>query len=198
MKLLHLLLGDAYAGRITQESGRLELTYDEEWRSHPAAFPLSTSMPLVVRSHPDEKLRPFLMGLLPDDPAVRRRWATRFGASANNPFSLLSHVGEECPGACRFVTTERLDAVLAGESDGVHWLDDDELEARVLHLEQDRAAWISDSDPGYFSLAGAQAKFAVRREGGRWGIPTGGRATSHIVKPAIPGFPGILENELST
>ncbi len=47
------------------------------------------------------------------------------------------------------------------------------------------------------SLPGAQAKTAFywdeRKK--RWGIPGGRTPTTHIIKPCIPGFDGLVENE---
>lgn len=197
--VLHLLLGHAYAGRIEQQDGRLRLIYDEDWRQDPRAYPLSTGMPLVLPEHDDARVRPFLAGLLPDDPEVRRRWGRSFGVSGNNPFALLAHVGEDCPGACRFVREDRLEAATSGHDDGVEWLSEIELADRIAEIEADRTRWYPARHAGYFSLAGAQAKFALLQgNDGRWGIPHGRVATSHIVKPAIPGLPGILENERDT
>lgn len=198
-EVLHLLLGKDVAGRIEHRGGRLTLRYEREWQHAPRAYPLSTSMPLVLSEHPDEVVRPFLQGLLPDDPEVRRRWGRRFGVSANNPFSLLTHVGEDCPGACRFVRDDRLRTVTEGTDDRVEWLSDDDMELRIAELEADRADWLPERHGGYFSLAGAQSKFAaLRTPDGRWGIPHGNLATSHIIKPAMTGLPGILENERDT
>lgn len=198
-EVLHLLLGQDVAGRIEQQDGRLTLRYETEWQRAPLAYPLSTAMPLVLTEHRDEAVRPFLQGLLPDDPEVRRRWGRRFGVSGNNPFSILSHVGEDCAGACRFVREERLRTVAEGTDDRVEWLSDDDMETRIAELEADRTDWLLARHGGYFSLAGAQAKFAVlQAPDGRWGIPHGLVATSHIIKPAIPGLPGILENEQDT
>ncbi len=198
-EVLHLLFGDDYGGRIEQQNGRVRLIYDEGWRRNPRAYPLSTRMPLVLPEHGDDALRPFLQGLLPDDPEVRRRWGRDFGVSGNNAFALLAHVGEDCPGACRFVREDRLDAATLGDDDRIDWLAESALEERVAEIEADRSRWYPPRHRGYFSLAGAQAKFALLRgEDGRWGIPQGRIPTSHIVKPAIPGLPGILENERDT
>ncbi|MCW6005228.1 HipA N-terminal domain-containing protein [Micromonospora sp. CPCC 205371] len=43
--------------------GRLSLEYDEQWRVARDATPLSLSMPLVRRTHPDAVVRPFLWGV---------------------------------------------------------------------------------------------------------------------------------------
>jgi serine/threonine-protein kinase HipA len=47
------------------------------------------------------------------------------------------------------------------------------------------------------SLPGAQAKTAFYRDPqtGRWGVPGGRTPTTHIIKPCIPGFDGLVENE---
>ncbi|MGH8860623.1 MAG: HipA domain-containing protein [Jatrophihabitantaceae bacterium] len=43
--------------------------------------------------------------------------------------------------------------------------------------------------PGEFSLAGQQSKFALYRSvDGKWGLPAGRQATTHIFKPALPNL----------
>jgi serine/threonine-protein kinase HipA len=44
------------------------------------------------------------------------------------------------------------------------------------------------SEHGQWSLAGAQAKLALAYSDGQWGVPYGSIPTTHILKPAIPGF----------
>ena len=50
---------------------------------------------------------------------------------------------------------------------------------------------------GKMSLPGAQAKtaFCWDEQHNRWGVPSGRAPTTHIIKPAIPGFDGLVENE---
>ena len=63
------------------------------------------------------------------------------------------------------------------------------MAARLAELRQDPTAWLGGDFTGRFSLAGAQAKTALyRHSDGRWGLPVGAAATSHILKPAIAGF----------
>ena len=51
-------------------------------------------------------------------------------------------------------------------------------------------------DPGVrLSLAGAQAKVAVRIEGGEVSVPLGGAPSTHILKPAVERFGGLVSNE---
>jgi serine/threonine-protein kinase HipA len=191
---LVVLLDDRVAGTVTRLSGgRLRFDYDEEYRASASSTPVSVSMPTSVRSHPDGTVSPWLWGLLPDNDAVLRRWARDFHASTS-PFSLLSTpIGHDCAGAVRFATPDAVDNVLArpgspsGE-DAVAWLTEEEVAQRLRDLREDTTAWLGRDFTGQFSLAGAQAKTALLNLNGRWGVPSGATATSHIFKPAVAGF----------
>ena len=188
-------LGETIVGNIEQTRNELRLTYEDAWRQSPASYPLSLSMPLVQAEHQDEVVRPWLEGLLPDSEVVLRSWAREFGASARNPFSLLSHVGEDLPGAVQLLRPDRVDTV-AGRGGTVRWLTEEELEERLRGLVDNHAAWRVQGDTGYFSLAGAQPKTALLFDEGRWGVPSGSIPTTHVFKPpAAEGLDGLAENE---
>lgn len=182
--LLVLLNGD-HIGDLTQDRhGQMAFTYDEAWRRRPDATPLSLSMPLSRGEHGNVTVDAYLRGLLPDNENVLRRWGRRFNVSPNSPFALLSNVGEDVAGAAQFIKPDRLDAATApGELD---YVDDAYIADRLRVLRGDRAAWDDIRSPGMFSLAGAQAKFALYQgPDGRWAIPTGRKATTHIFKPPL-------------
>jgi serine/threonine-protein kinase HipA len=185
---LAVLLDDAVAGSITRlDQGRLRFDYDDEYRQRSAATPLSVSMPPSIRSHPDSDISPWLWGLLPDNERVLARWARDFQVPAK-PFSLLSTpIGHDCAGAVRFASVGEALQVLA-KPGKVTWLTDEEVAQRLRELRQDTTAWLGREFTGQFSLAGAQAKTALLLKDGRWGVPTGSAATSHILKPAVQGF----------
>jgi serine/threonine-protein kinase HipA len=186
---LVVILDDAIAGTITRSpGGRLRFDYDDEYRNRSGATPLSTSMPILVRSHPDAAIRPWLWGLLPDNQAVLNRWAREFHASASSPFSLLATpVGHDCPGAVRFALPSALEEVME-RTGHVRWLTEHEVAQRLRDLREDATAWLGREFAGQFSLAGAQAKTALLHRDGRWGVPSGSTATSHILKPAVAGL----------
>lgn len=178
------LLGGRAVGEVVQSRGKLELRYDSTWTRDSTAYPISVSMPLARDVHPDEVVHPWLEGLLPDSDVVLRSWARQFGASARNPFSLLTHVGEDLPGAVQLLTPERAKA--SAESDGtIMWLDEADIGERLRGLIENQAAWRSAGDTGYFSLAGAQPKTALLFREGRWGVPSGRIPTTHILKPPV-------------
>lgn len=176
------MLSGVRAGTLTQDRhGRSHFVYDGLYRHNESATPLSTAMPLGAAEHRGKALNAYLAGLLPDNRDVLERWGGRFGVSARNPFALLEHVGEDCAGAVQFVRPDRLDQLEPG---GVRWIDAETLGERIRQLRADPTSWLGPDDrSGQFSLAGAQAKFAILREGDRWGDPYGAVPTSHIVKP---------------
>lgn len=185
---LAVLLDDAVAGSIIRlNQGRLRFDYDDEYRQRRAATPLSVSMPPSIRSHPDSDISPWLWGLLPDNDRVLARWARDFQVAAK-PFSLLSTpIGHDCAGAVRFAPVEEALQILARPG-AVTWLTEEDVAQRLRELRQDTTAWLGREFTGQFSLAGAQAKTALLLKDGRWGVPSGSAATSHILKPAVQGF----------
>jgi serine/threonine-protein kinase HipA len=190
-EVLVVLMQNDIAGHLSRQSdGQLLFVYTDAYRSLSSTTPLSVSIPLETKSYEGPILSPWLSNLLPDSEAVLRRWARTFQVSASSPFSLLSTpVGEDCAGAVRFVRPDRLEAALNTTGD-VAWLDEKDLAARLRDLRADATAWLGVDTTAQFSLAGAQAKTAFLQRDGRWGVPAGGVATSHIFKPAITGLDG--------
>jgi serine/threonine-protein kinase HipA len=186
---LSVLIGDSLAGTLTRlAGGRLRFDYDEDYRAKREATPLSVSMPTALRAHLDAEIRPWLWGVLPDNQAVLERWARNFHVSASSPFTLLATpVGHDCAGAARFIAPEEIDEII-GRPGTVTWLTDAQLAQRLRELREDTTTWLGREFNGQFSLAGAQAKTALLYEDGRWGVPSGAAATSHILKPSVAGL----------
>jgi len=186
---LVVVLDDTIAGTLTRlANGRLRFDYDDEYRVAQSATPLSVSMPTAIRSHSDAQIGPWLWGLLPDNQAVLERWARDFHTSASSPFSLLATpVGHDCAGAVRFAAPDGLGEIIDNPG-AVTWLTDEQVAQRLRDLRKDTTAWLGRDFTGQFSLAGAQAKTALLYEDGRWGVPSGSAATSHILKPAVAGL----------
>ena len=189
---LLVLLDGRPIGVLTQRvrTGEVRFEYDDAWRLDEAAIPLSLALPLVRRSYAHEPVVRLLHGYLPDRRETREELAKAHQVSAEDPFALLSIVGEDCPGAVQFVRPERLSVLTSGTADTVTWLTDRELAERLRLLRTPGAPGRLQGDAGYFSLAGAQPKVALfreHREHGRWGIPAGRLPTTHILKPPLGG-----------
>jgi serine/threonine-protein kinase HipA len=195
-KELVVLFEDDRIGRLARDArGKLSFAYDEAWRNDPDAYPLSVSMPLAAREHAGRAVEAYVWGLLPDNDIILDGWGKRFQVSPRNPFALLTHVGQDCPGAVRFVVPERLDAVARRRTGSIDWLTEREVANRLRALQADASAWREIGDMGQFSLGGAQPKTALYFDGKRWGIPSGRLPTTHILKPGSPDLSGHAENE---
>jgi serine/threonine-protein kinase HipA len=195
---LLILIEGTLAGRVhTDKSGRLSLSYEEAWRASAQGYSLSASMPLADVTYPHRSVWPYLWNLLPENPNVLQRWAQQYHVSAGNPFKLLAYVGADVPGAAQFIPPDQLAAIQAEQHPTIEWISIDELRDRLSQLRADISAVRRPGDVGKMSLPGAQAKTAFYRDPKthRWGVPGGRTPTTHIIKPCIPGFDGLVENE---
>ena len=183
-------------GTLTKlKNAAVEFTYEDAYRLHPQATPLSTNISLLEARHHGQAVTNWLWGLLPDSEPVLQRWGREFSVSTGSVFGLLSTpIGEDCPGAFTFVKPERVDALLRQEQE-VQWLNEKDVANIVRELKIDATAWLGNDHSGRFSLAGAQAKTALLWDGSKWGRPLGHTATTHIFKPAIKGLDGHDLNE---
>lgn len=195
-KELVALAGSREVGRVHRDShGKLSFAYEDEWRGDPEAFPISVSMPLALAEHGNAKIDPYLWGLLPDNEQILDKWGRKYHVSARNAFGLVSHVGEDSPGAVQFVLPERVERIKRSSPADVQWLSEGMIAERLKALRADHGAWRLPNDTGQFSLAGAQPKTALLFVNGRWGLPSGRVPTTHILKPPTGEFDGHAENE---
>jgi serine/threonine-protein kinase HipA len=196
-KHLHVLMGGIMIGRLEQSAnGSLSFEYNDRWLAATRQqIPLSLSLPLASKKHSGKTIENYLWNLLPDSDDTLKAWGRAYDVSSNSAFALLSKVGEDCAGAVQFVTDEWMEAndKLPGD---VEWIDTAEVAKRIKRLREERT-WTGrrPGDKGHFSLAGAQPKMALLLDGRRWGVPSGRRATTHILKPPMPHLNGTTENE---
>ncbi len=187
---LFVYLNDTRIGSLNRlKGGKLRFAYGHDYE---AGIPLSYSMPVAGRIHEDAKVRPFLWNLLPDNTRLLAAWGRQYQVDPGSAFALLKEIGDDCAGAVRFVNPERTDDAQRG---GLAPISEPEIGKRLSQLESDPAAARSLTDEGRFSLAGAQAKIALRLDGDSWYIPWGREPTTHILKPPRSDFAGHAENE---
>ena len=198
MSELAVLIEDDLVARIrTSKAGRLSLDYEPGWRNSPSGYSLSVSMPLAEITYSHKAVSPYLWNLLPENLNILQRWGQQFHVSATSPFKLLGFVGADVPGAAQFLLPDALKAIQSQKTPTIDWISLDELAQRLAQLRADVAAVRRPGDKGKMSLPGAQAKtaFCWDERHRRWGVPSGRAPTTHIFKPAIPGFDGLVENE---
>ena len=182
---LDVRLGGIQVGTVAHHDGQPHLLYTDEHIAASRVEPVSLSMPRRAVPQP---ARHWLDGLLPDSISVRRKWAARHGAQNATPAALLATpIGLDCAGAVQFAPAG--DAWPDRRDSGVDWVEANEIAEWIARAQDDWDDWDGPRGNGQFSLGGAQAKCAVRFENGRWGLPFGDEATTHILKPGVAGLP---------
>ena len=194
MTALSVVMSGRLAGLVTAGGSAASATagfeYDPEYLASPDATPVSVSVPLQPGRH---EVGVWLDGLLSDNHLVRQRWQTEHHTPSARAIDLLaSAVGRDCAGAVQFCPTDQLDAMLA-RGGGLRELSERRVASMIATLRTDETAWSQGAADAAFSLAGAQAKTALRYEQDRWWQPYGDSPTTHILKPGIERFP---DNEI--
>ena len=197
---LDVLLNRVVVGHLTPIPGShlYRLRYSDAWLRDPRAYPVSLALPLAAPEYEGLAVRHWLRGLLPDNEARLREIEAEFGVSRDDPYAMLAHVGEDCVGAVQFAAPERAAEIASGAAAaGVEWLDEASLETLLREVAARSSPDRRVMHTGQFSLPGALGKVALvwDEAGSRWGRPSGRRASTHILKPPLPGVAGHNENE---
>ena len=189
-RILDVYLHLERVGSLTQDKhGEVIFEYDELYAAKPTARPLSRSLPLNKRRFNRRECRPFFAGVLPEE-AKREIIARNLGLSAKNDFALLEQIGGECAGAVTFLPKG---TSLPDHENSYRPLNEGEL-AGILRTLPKRPLMAGDAGIR-LSLAGAQDKIAVRLEGDAISLPLNGSPSTHILKPQIERFEGVVSNE---
>jgi serine/threonine-protein kinase HipA len=190
---LNVFLNSRFVGRLQRDtSGAIDFRYDPKFLAWEHAMPVSLSLPLREDRFIGDKVIAVFDNLLPDSDLIRRHLAERVGAAGQDAFSLLSAIGRDCVGALQFLPDGE-DPAPAGAVTG-RAITDGEVANILRNLAR---APLGDDDEFRISLAGAQEKTALLRWKGRWYIPHGTTATTHILKPAIGKLANGIDLSLS-
>jgi len=174
---------------IQDDGGQMTFQYAASWLGRPEPLTLSQSLPLRDEPFTQKECRGFFGGILPEEDN-RKVIARILGISDKNDFAMLEQIGGECAGAISFLPND--EAIPEGD-DRYRELADDEL-AGILR-ELPRRPLMAGEDGIRLSLAGAQDKIAVRLGDGKISIPRGSAPSSHVLKPAIDTYEGVVFNE---
>jgi serine/threonine-protein kinase HipA len=187
---MEVYLHSQLAGYLTQDGdGLLSFTYADDYLSAVHALPLSHSLPLRKKTFASGECRGFFSGILPEG-EKREIIARNLGISARNDFSMLERIGGECAGAITFIP--------AGEAfpyEAVQYRSLSEKELAGVLRDLPRRPLLAGEGQIRLSLAGAQDKIAICLKDGTISIPLGLAPSTHIMKPDIPLYPGIVHNE---
>jgi len=197
---LTVLLDRHLAGHLvrTADTHSYRFRYAESWLSDPNAYPVSLALPLFAPEYEGLGVRYWLRGLLPDNEARLQEIEAEYGVSRDDPYAMLAAIGEDCVGAVQFAAPGRAAEIMEGRVvSSVEWLDEAAIETLLRGVAARAAPHRRVVHTGQFSLPGALGKVALvwDAEGMRWGRPSGLRASTHILKPPMPGVTGHNENE---
>jgi serine/threonine-protein kinase HipA len=189
-KILDVYLYRELVGHLIQnDDGQMVFDYAESWLQLPDATPLSHSLPLRQKRFTRKECRGYFAGVLPEE-SKREIIARNLGISERNDYAMLERIGGECAGAVTFLPA---DEPLPARGDHYRALSSPEL-AGILR-ELPRRPLLAGETGIRLSLAGAQDKIAVRVEGESISLPLGGAPSTHILKPAVERFAGVVFNE---
>ncbi len=189
-KRLDVYLHKDFVGHLIQnEGGQMVFNYAESWLEKPGASPLSQSLPLQKERFTRKECRGFFAGILPEE-SKRDIIARNLGINARNDYAMLERIGGECAGAVTFVPAGE---PLPERNYDYRKLSTAELIAILKELP--RRPLLAGERGVRLSLAGAQDKVAVRIEKDGVSLPLGSAPSTHILKPAIDRFEGVVFNE---
>ena len=190
-KKLDLYLNEELCGIVTDNGGTLAFKYDDAYEV--GNTPLSLSMPLEVKEHPNRVIKPFLSGLLPDNANAMAALSKRLGVSANSPFAILEKIGIDVAGAIKIYPHGEKPSRAIKDS-AMKYISDEEIENELLNKVTEYTNGLTSGfSGGRISLAGAQPKIALHRTtGGRWVQPNEKYISTHIIKP-VTGVLGHLD-----
>jgi serine/threonine-protein kinase HipA len=192
-KTLDVYLHDELVGHLIQDDGgQMVFDYVKSWLDKPGATPLSQSLPLRKERFTRNECRGFFAGILPEE-SKREIIARNLGISARNDYAMLEQIGGECAGAVTFIPPGQ---ALPERNYSYRTLSSNELAAILKELP--KRPLLAGEKGIRLSLAGAQDKIAVRIEGDEISLPLGGAPSTHILKPDIERFAGVVFNEALT
>jgi serine/threonine-protein kinase HipA len=188
---LNVYLNGRLVGRLRRESsGAIDFVYDKSWLDWDNAIPVSVSLPLREDRYIGDPVLAVFENLLPDNDDIRRRLAERAKAEGSDAYSLLAAVGRDCIGALQFLP----DGVAVGQTGVIDArpVSDEEIAKIVSDLARSPLG-VGEDQEFRISLAGAQEKTALLYWDGKWQVPHGTTATTHILKPQIGRLPNGID-----
>jgi serine/threonine-protein kinase HipA len=189
-KTLDVYLYRELVGHLTQDKGgQTTFQYTESWLDRPGATPLSRSLPLRKERFTRNECRGYFGGILPEE-SKREIIAHNLGISARNDYAMLEQIGGECAGAVTFVPKGQ---PLPESEYRYRALSSAELAAVLKRLP--KRPLLAGDEGIRLALAGAQDKIAVRVEAAEISLPLAGAPSSHILKPTVERFEGVVANE---
>lgn len=177
-------------GLLSANERRLRFAYADAWRSDAQAFALSPRLPMTLPEHEGDEVLHFFANLLPEGPVLDTLCRLR-RLPRGDVFRLLASFGRECAGAFDVLAEDESPDQAFGHVP----YDANMIRADLAEMRRD-VPLLHRHGELRLSLAGAQNKLPVALIDGRLHLPVGAAASTHILKPALPGaYAHSVENE---
>ncbi|MCH9762800.1 MAG: type II toxin-antitoxin system HipA family toxin [Gammaproteobacteria bacterium] len=180
MKFLYVFYENQRVGVFSRDDNLLSsFSYDEQWQNSTASFPLSLAMPLAEKTFGNKITLSFFENLLPEGDV---RDVLERDYKIHGSYEFLEHFGQDCAGAV-IITADEKFSFKPSRFD-MKQIDMTKI-YEAINKKKSIVEVVSQMQPGYLSLAGAQDKFAAILKEGKIYLPTHGAATTHIIKTPI-------------
>lgn len=185
-QVLGLWMNGSYVGRwAINSSGVHSLIYDSSWLQLPQSRPISLSLPFQsgISTFSGTIVENYFENLLPENEAIRKRFAMRYSCQDTKAFSLLSEIGRDCAGALQILPAgmEPKDIKIIS----CKALSEEQIEKLLIHSSTTQPFHLGSDEDLRISLAGAQEKTALLYHQKNWSIPLGATPSTHIFKLPI-------------
>ena len=182
---LDVFINESKVGTLVRESdGALRFTYDRDAIANGTVSLVSYSLPLREEAFSGDVVSNVFDNLLPDSREIRERIAARKQAKGTDAFNILAEIGRDCVGAMQFLPEGQEPDPLA-ENKGTP-IDDARIGQILASLAEAPLGMGEDDEDFRISIAGAQEKTALLRQGDQWLLPQGTTPTTHIFKKPMP------------
>ncbi len=180
MSKLNIFFEEQKVGELVRDKELMHtFRYDPSWLKYPDRFQLSLALPLQEEPFGNKLTLSFFENLLPEGEVREILWRDyQIGSS----FEFLKKFGKDCSGA--IIVSASGTSPFEATKAGVIKIEMDEI-YKAIDEKRSVAEVISEIEPGYLSLAGAQDKFPAIFKDGDFYLPTHGAPTTHIVKVPI-------------
>lgn len=190
-RTLDVYLEQQLVGHLIQDDGgQMLFRYATPWLESSESYPISCSLPLKEEEFKQKECKGFFGGILPEQ-ANRTVIAKILQISDKNDFAMLERIGGECAGALTFVP----------EGEPPPQTDTTYRELRDADLTEiletlPKRPLLAGEKGVRLSLAGAQDKIAVMLDAaGKIYLPLNYAPSTHILKPAVATWEGLVPNE---
>ena len=181
---LGVFMNGEEVGRLTSSStDQLQFVYTNSWLQSELSRPISLSLPLTSLVYRGSVVENYFENLLPDSQSIKNRIQARFKAKSNHSFDLLWHVGRDCVGAIQLLPeSQHPESIQTVRAD---LLTNSQIADMIHNYKSAPLGMNYEDDDFRISIAGAQEKTALLKQGDHWYKPLGSTPTTHIFKLPI-------------